>query len=144
MPILKSTDFLPDWADNFFTGSFMPDCVLKAKTSIPAVNIDENDEQITLHLAIPGMKKKDLKLDLTHKVLTISAEKTEKCEEKEGADNHVSHKEFCYSSFSRSFTLPETIKEDGIVASYKDGILTINIPKKEEAKNKVPKQIEII
>jgi len=86
------------------------------------------------------MDKKDFKLDLNHNVLTISSEKMEK---KEDDNKKFTRREFRYSSFHRSFTLPNSVNEEGIKASYKEGILNISIPKKEEAKEKGPKHIEI-
>jgi len=107
---------------------------------LPKVNIKESDEAFLLELAVPGLKKSDFKLDLDNDVLSVSAEINEEKDYKEG---HYKRKEFGYSSFKRTFTLPETVDEDKISASYKDGILSIQLPKKEEAKKKPIRSIKI-
>ena len=107
---------------------------------MPAVNINEDDNQFIIDVAAPGMEKKDFKLELNHNVLTISAEKEEEKEEKK---RKFSRREFNYASFRRSFTLPNMVNEEGIKATYQNGVLSISIPKKEEAKVKPLKQIDI-
>jgi len=111
----------------------------KISTS-PKVNIQESDEGYTLSIAVPGYKKSDFIIDLENETLTISAElKTEENKK----DIHYSRKEFEYTSFKRSFTLPETIEVDKIEANYTDGILSLTIPKKEEAKPKPARSISV-
>ena len=103
---------------------------------LPAVNIREDDKNYVLDFAIPGIEKKDLKIDMNEDVLTISSEmKNESEENKDG----YKRKEFSYSSFSRSFYIPENVNREKIEASYKDGILTVSLPKQEEEKSKVTK-----
>ncbi len=106
---------------------------------IPAVNIKEENDKFVLELAAPGMKKDDFKINLDNYQLTISAET--KNEKKEKEDNYT-RREFVYNSFSRSFTLPKTIDIDKIKADYRNGILDIVLPKKEE-EAKLTKQIKI-
>ncbi len=106
----------------------------------PAVNIRENEEGFVLEMAAPGMQKSDFKINLDNNVLTLSSEKQE---EKEESNERYSRREFNYGSFTRSFSLPKTINLDKIKADYKDGILSINLPKREEAKVAVNRQIEI-
>lgn len=109
--------------------------------TMPSVNIIENKDNFSLSLAVPGLKKEDFKIDLTGNVLTISAEKEEKKQEK---DDWYSRKEYNYSSFSRSFTMPEEVNKEKIDATYVDGVLKLVLPKKEEAKKlTVNKQIAI-
>lgn len=102
----------------------------------PATNIIENEDSFELSLAVPGLEKDDIKIDLEDNLLTISAEKEEKTE-----NVNFSRKEFAYHSFSRAFTLPKTVEVDKITADYKNGILNIIIPKIEEAKLKKAIQI---
>ena len=102
----------------------------------PATNIIENEDNFELSLAVPGLEKDDIKIDLEDNLLTISAEKEVKTE-----NVNFSRKEFAYNSFSRAFTLPKTVEADKIKADYKNGILNINIPKIEEAKLKKAIQI---
>lgn len=99
----------------------------------PAVNIAENDHEFQIELAVPGLKKEDFKINLEQNQLSVSAEKKD---EKTEADDtkKYNRREYCYSSFTKTFTLPETVDQHKILAEYKDGILHINVAKKEEAK----------
>jgi len=106
---------------------------------IPAVNIKEENDKFVLELAAPGMKKDDFKINLDNYQLTISAETKNEKKEKEG---NYTRREFVFNSFSRSFTLPKTIDIDKIKADYKNGVLDIVLPKKEE-EAKLTKQIKI-
>ena len=106
---------------------------------VPAVNIKEENDKFVLEMAAPGMKKDDFQINLDNYQLTISSEKKE--EKKEQEDNYT-RREFLYSSFSRSFTLPKTVDIEKIKADYKNGILSIVLPKKEE-ETKLTKQIKI-
>jgi HSP20 family protein len=121
----------------FFDDEFFP--VVKHNSS-PAVNIREDDKNYVLDFAIPGLEKKDMKIDINEDVLTVSSEvKKESEENKDG----YKRKEFSYSSFSRSFYIPENVNREKIEAAYKDGVLTVSLPKQEEEKSKVAKTIEI-
>ncbi len=120
--------------DDFFTGSS------NRSVSMPAVNIREDDKKYHLDLAIPGIDKKDLKIDINEDVLTISSEI--KHENEENGDGYK-RKEFSYSSFSRSFYIPENVNRDKIEANYKDGVLTVGLPKQEEDKTKITRQVKI-
>lgn len=112
-------------------------------TTLPAVNVSENNETFKIEMAAPGMKKEDFKIDLDNNLLVISSEKEEKNEELNKEGNYF-RKEFSYQSFKRSFSLPMNIVNyDQISAKYSEGILQITIPKKEEAKPKPLKQINV-
>ena len=108
--------------------------------SDPAANIIENSDSFQLEIAAPGMQKDDFKINLENNILTISVE-VEDQKREEG--KNYSRKEFYYGSFSRSFTLPKTIDLENIKADYVSGILTIALPKKEEAKVEIKKEIRI-
>ena len=109
--------------------------------TVPAVNIIENKDHYKVTLAVPGVKKEDFKIDVDNRTLTISAEKEEKMEEKE---DRYTRREYNYTSFSRSFTLPEDVKQDAIEARYEDGVLNLLLPRKEEAqKTSMTKQINV-
>jgi len=138
LPTITRRTYSP-FLSNLFDDDFFP--VLSNRTSsMPAINIKEDDKSFTIELAIPGMDKKDLKIDISDDMLTISSEnKNEVEEEKDG----YKRKEFSFSSFCRSFFIPENVNRDKIGASYKDGILTVEFPKQEEDKNKITKQIKI-
>ncbi len=141
IPMLRRRSLLPNFVDEFF-GDDLFSRVFDASENItmPSVNIKEGKEDYSIEVAAPGFDKKDFRIDLNNNVLEISSEKEVKNEEK---DEKVMRREFRYASFKRSFTLPDTVEADKIKASYKDGILSIHIPKKEEAKVKPVRQIAI-
>lgn len=96
------------------------------KDWIPAVNISETDKSYEIEMAAPGLKKEDFHVKVENGILTIS---TEKKSEKESKDKNYTRKEFNYTSFFRSFTLPENVKEDSIKATYDNGVLKLNVVK---------------
>jgi HSP20 family protein len=108
--------------------------------SDPAANIIENSDSFHLEIAAPGMVKDDFKINLENNILTISVD-VEDQKREEG--RNYSRKEFYYGSFSRSFTLPKTIDLENIKADYESGILKIALPKKDEAKVEIKKEIKI-
>lgn len=117
----------------------------EGSTLSPAVNIMEGKENFKIELAAPGLAKEDFKIKVEDAVLSITCEKQEKeeVEKKELKEYNYTQKEFSYRSFSRSFTLPETVNTEKIGAEYKDGILMLNLPKKEEAKVPPVKEIQV-
>lgn len=115
---------------------------LNSGSSLPAVNIKETPENFNVEMAAPGMDKKDFKIQLDGHTLTISAEKQNEQEQKEGET--YNRKEFNYLSFCRSFHLPKNFVDgDNIKAKYENGILHLEIPKREEAKQKPSRLIDI-
>ncbi|MEX1003272.1 MAG: Hsp20/alpha crystallin family protein [Crocinitomicaceae bacterium] len=132
-PYSLSHDFDRFFNDFFLTPKIIGDSGNDLMSNIPAVNIEEENEQFAIQLAAPGMKKDDFKIEIDDGVMTISSETKE---EHESANDKFTRREFNYSSFSRSFTLPENIDEDGVKAQYKDGILTIAVPKTKEVAQK--------
>lgn len=119
-------DFFKPWNEWFDS----PTLFERMKT-MPAVNVKENPDDYTVSLAAPGLKKEDFKIDMEGNMLTISCEKEAQEEEK---DEKYTRKEYNYFSFSRSFTLPDDVKQDAIDARYEDGVLNIRLPRLEEAK----------
>jgi HSP20 family protein len=139
LPTITRKSFRPFYMSNLFDNDFFP--VLQNRTSlVPSVNIREDEKKYSLELAVPGMEKKDLKIDINEDVLTISSESKHENEENQ---NGYRRKEFSYTSFSRSFYIPENVNRDKIDANYKDGILTVGMPKQEEDKSKISRQISI-
>jgi len=139
LPTITRRSFRPFYVPSFFNDDFFP--VLPNRTnSVPAVNIREDEKSYALDLAVPGLDKKDLNIDINEDVLTISSEsKNETEESKDG----FRRKEFSYRAFTRSFYIPEDVNREMIEANYKDGVLSVNLPKQEEEKSKVTKKIEI-
>ena len=129
-------DFFKPWNEWFDNDTNF----LSRQLRIPSVNITENKDEYSVSLAVPGMKKDDFKIDVNGNMLTISCEKDETKEEK---DKKYTRKEYSYSSFSRSFTLPDEVNREKIDARYEDGLLKISLPRKEEAKKTAAKQIAV-
>ena len=110
--------------------------------SLPAVNIKETPEYFLVEMAAPGMEKKDFKIELDGSALTISSEKQNEAEENDG--ENYSRREFSYQSFYRTFHLPkEVVNADKIKAKYENGLLSLEIPKRDEAKQKPARLIDI-
>ncbi|ETZ22402.1 Hsp20/alpha crystallin family protein [Pedobacter sp. V48] len=122
--------------DSVFNDTFFSDRMM---ARVPAVNISESKDHYHVELAAPGLKKEDFKLSLERNVLSVSAEQTQ---QERGQERNYNKKEFSYSSFVRSFTLPDAADENGIEAKYADGVLCVDIAKREEAKMQ-SRQIEI-
>lgn len=141
-PINKNFPMLSTWLDDVltkeiptvFTSNF------NKGITLPKVNIKETADSFIVEMAVPGMNKSDFKIDLDNELLSIS---TELAENKEHDDVTYTRREFGYSSFKRTFNLPETVNDSGIKATYENGILQVILPKKEEAKQKPVRTIEI-
>ena len=131
--LTKRSESFPAFFDDFFKPWNEWISMGRALTT-PAVNITENKNHFEISVAAPGLKKGDFNIDVEGNTLTISSEKEENKEEKYARHTR---KEYSYSSFSRSFTLPETVKQDNIEAVYVDGVLKLTLPKKEDAKKAV-------
>jgi HSP20 family protein len=111
-------------------------------TTIPSVNIKETNDNFEVEVAAPGMKKEDFRVELDGNMLTISSERSDESNEKDG--ENYSRREFSYQSFQRKFQLPKDVVDaDKIEARYENGLLHLVIPKKEEAKQKPPRMIQI-
>ena len=110
------------------------------KDSLPAVNIITSEDQFDIELATPGNKKADFQIEVEDDVLIISSETVS-----QSGDTEISYerKEFGYNSFQRSFNIPESVNTDKISATYKEGVLTVSLPKKEEALPQPKKLISI-
>ena len=124
--------------DKFFNAPLDEFFGLGKVMNIPAVNVSETDKEFSLTIAAPGLDKKDLKVDAYDDMLTISAEK-----EKEEKNERYNRREYNYSSWSRSFTLPENCDAGKINAEYKNGELKIVIPKMEIKQPKKVKNISV-
>lgn len=124
------TEF-PEWSRrNFATDG----------ATLPAVNVKESEDAFEIEVAAPGLNKNDFKIEVNKKTLTISAEQKSSSEDKQ--DNYT-RREFSYSTFQRSFTLPNIVDESNVQAKYSDGILHLSLPKKPEAKPVPARLIEV-
>lgn len=138
-PERKNSALMPGFSDVFesiFNDTFFSDRMV---SRVPAVNISESQDHFHIELAAPGLKKEDFKLNLDRHQLNISVEQSS---ESKGQEKNYNKREYCYTSFVRSFTLPESADHNQIQAGYTDGVLKIDIAKKEEAKS-IVRQIEI-
>ena len=130
--------------DDFFTTDMYDSNWLSSSstgTTIPKVNIQETDSEFRVEMAAPGMTRDDFKVELDNNMLTISSELSK--ENRFEGQGDFTRREFSYQSFHRYFHLTETVEVDKIQAKYKDGILNLLIPKKEEARRKPVKTIKI-
>ena len=109
--------------------------------NMPAVNIKETNKDFNLEFVAPGFKKEDIKVSIDDNILTISAEKEN---EKQENSERYTRKEYSYNSFSRAFSLPESVNFDKIDANYSDGVLKLSIPKKVVAKSIEKKEIKVL
>lgn len=132
MKLVKFNQLEPNYPTTFSSmlDRFFNDSIgQNIKHFTPAVDISEDDNHYEIHVSVPGMKKSDFNLEVTDGRLTISGER--KMEEKKEGKNFHSL-ETHYGSFSRSFYLPDNVNEDGIAASYEDGLLKVSLPKEEK------------
>lgn len=144
MTLVRYQNQWPGLFDRFFNNDFEGwnrNNFSMTNTTLPNLNIKETKDSFLVEVAAPGFEKSDFKIELNNDLLTISSEKKVNNELKDG--ERITKQEFSYQSFSRSFTLPEHVDEEKISAKYENGILSIDIPKKEEAKPKSPKLISI-
>ncbi|MGH2567397.1 MAG: Hsp20/alpha crystallin family protein [Bacteroidota bacterium] len=123
--------------DNFFRSDIVNDGALGLSYLTPAVDITEQENEYLVKVELPGVNKDDVKIMLEANVLTIRGEKKQDQETKADGYHRI---ERTYGTFQRSFRLPGTVRNEKIDAVYKDGILTVTLPKAEEAK---PRQIEV-
>ena len=142
--LAKQNEFLPSTFNDFFKPwnewFDKPSNFWGKELTVPAVNVSENTKDFKVSVAAPGMKKDDFKIDVEGDMLTISAETKQEKEEK---DEKYTRKEYNYSSFSRSFTLPETVNKEKIEATYENGVLQLVLPKTEETKKLTAKHIAV-
>jgi HSP20 family protein len=144
MSLARFSDQYPSLFDRFFENDLFDWSnrnYSATNTTLPSVNIKESVDDFEVEVAAPGFAKEDFKIELNRDILTISSDKEINNEIKEG--QQFTQREFSYQSFSRSFTLPNIVDSEKIGAKYENGILRINIPKKEESKPRPARQIAI-
>lgn len=133
----------PSWIDEVINKNFGTEFMSNFNTgmTLPAVNVLDTANDYLVEMAVPGLKKSDFNISVDNLLLSISAEVKS---EYENVDNeNYTRREFGYSSFRRTFTLPDTVDDNKILAEYNEGILSIKLPKKEEAKKKPARTIKI-
>lgn len=146
MSLIKrnETGWLPSVFDDMFRTDWLGGTtnVNSIGTSIPAVNIQESDDSFMVAVAAPGKSREDFNIELDNDVLTISSEE-KKENETIDKNGRFTRKEFSYSNFKRAFSLPDSVDSGKISAAYKDGVLEISLPKKEESKVQAKRMIEV-
>jgi len=146
MSLIKrnETNWLPSVFDDMFKTDWLGGTtnVNSIGTSIPAVNIMESEDGFNVAVAAPGMVKEDFNIELDNDVLTISSE-DKKENESTDKNGRFTRKEFSYRTFKRAFSLPDSVDNSKISASYNNGVLEIALPKKEEAKVQAKRLIDI-
>ncbi len=132
MPMLWSNNDIFDEMDDFFNRGFWNDMCAKENSTahnLMRTDVIEKDDSYQLEAELPGFNKEDIKIDLKNNLLTISAAHTENKDEKDNEGKYI-RRERRSSSYERSFRV-EGLKPEDIIAQYRDGVLTVNIPKKE-------------
>jgi HSP20 family protein len=137
--IRKQTPFFPSLIDDFINNDWNVK-VPSLSTTMPAVNIKELDSQFEIELAVPGKRKDDFEIEVENGILSISSTEEEKQLNENGK---FTRREFSYTSFRRSFTLPDSVDHTKIDASYKEGVLQVLLPKHKEAQPQPKKLIKI-
>jgi HSP20 family protein len=139
MRIVKynNNNVFPSLINEFFNDDFGMN-FLNRSHSVPSVNSLENNDSFEIDLAVPGMKKEDFTIELNDKVLVISSENSNTIE-----NDKMRLNEFNFSSFQRSFRVPDSVDQDKIKANYKNGILKIKLPKRKESISKPNRVINI-
>ncbi|GIV33022.1 MAG: heat-shock protein [Chitinophagales bacterium] len=136
----ESMPSLASWVDDFFSSTLLPAFGVGRMWNTPAVNVREDHDNFYLEVAAPGLNKKDFDITLDNGLITISAKHEE---QKQENNNQYTRREFSYTGFSRTFTLPDGVDQDKISAQYQNGILYVTLPKTEEVKGKAPRTIKI-
>ena len=143
LQVMNSNSWFPTLLDEFFNNDWMP----KMKATAPAVNVKEDVKAYTMEVAAPGIKKEFCRINIDadgNLALAIENKLEHKEENKEDKKEHYLRREFCYSNYQQTFTLPDDVDKEKIAAKVEDGVLTITLPKvsKEEIKQ-AQRQIEI-
>ena len=149
MNLVRRNGGFPSWVSNFFDGSLFDRDMKdfgsdlfpsRLGINVPTANITETAKEYELELAAPGLERKDFNVEVEDNVLTISAEKEEERREDE---SKYSRREYSFNSFSRSFTLPEGVRDDKIDAKYDNGVLRVSIPKEKETQAKPARKVAV-
>lgn len=133
-PFPATKFFSNGFFDEFFNRSIGEFVGNDGQLSHAAVNVKETDDRFKIELAAPGFEKQHFSLNVENSHLTVTAKREEKAQEGQAEKGRFLRREFRYESFSRSFKLPNSVNQDSISAVYENGILNIELPKKEEAK----------
>ena len=139
MPVRRTQNWLPSIFNDFFDNDWME----RANATAPAINVIESENDYKIELAAPGMTKKDFNvhIDEDNNLVIAMEKKEEKKEEKK--NSRYLRREFSYSKFQQTMILPNDVEKDKITAQVEDGVLTVDIPKRNEEATKIQKCIEV-
>lgn len=139
MPMMRNSAWLPTVFNDIFDSNFIP----KANCTAPAINVKETDKGYTVELAAPGLKKEDFNVHINDEgnLIVKMEQKQENKEEDKNA--RYLRREFSYSKFEQTLILPDDVDKNKISAKVENGVLTVELPKQEETKAKVARQIAI-
>ena len=140
LPVMNSKNWFPTVFDEFFNNDWMP----KVQATAPAINVKENSNEYTMEFAVPGIRKEYCRVNLNNEGnLEVYIEK--KLEHKEeNKKEHFLRREFSYSNYQQTYTMPEDVEKDHIAAKVENGVLSITMPKKQvEEKKQIQRKIEI-
>ena len=139
LPVLNRDSWIPSVFADFFDTDFMP----RTRSTAPAINVKENDRAYVVELAAPGLKKEDFAVHINDEGnLTIKMENTDEKKEEDKNTRYLRH-EFSYSKYEQTLILPDDVDKDKISAKVEHGVLTVDLPKVEETKTKVARQITV-
>ena len=140
MPVRRTQNWLPSIFNDFFDNDWME----RANATAPAINVIESENDYKIELAAPGMTKKDFNVHIDEdNNLVIAMEKKEQKKEEKKNSRYL-RREFSYSKFQQTMILPNDVEKDKITAQVEDGVLTVDIPKRNEEASKIQKCIEVI
>ena len=139
LPTMKRNNWMPSVFDDFFNTDFMP----RANATAPAINVMETQDGYTVELAAPGLMKEDFQVNINEDGnLVIKMEKKNE-QKQEDKKMHYLRREFNYTKFEQTLILPDDVEKAKIGAKVEHGVLTIDLPKTEQARTKVERQIQI-
>ena len=139
LPVFGRNSWMPDVFNDFFDNDFMT----RANATAPAINVKESEKEYTVELAAPGLKKEDFNVNIDRDGnLHIRMESKDEHKD-EDKKSHYLRREFSYSKYEQTLLLPDDVEKDKIEAKVNDGVLTVNLPKKENKTDNAMKQIEV-
>ncbi len=139
MPVRRTQNWLPSIFNDFFDNDWME----RANATAPAINVIESENDYKIELAAPGMTKKDFNVHIDEDNNLVIAREKKKKKKKEKKTSRYLRREFSYSKFQQTMILPNDVEKDKITAQVEDGVLTVDIPKRNEEASKIQKCIEV-
>ena len=138
-PMMRHSAWLPTVFNDLFDADYLP----KANATAPAINVKENDKSYIVELAAPGMKKEDFNVHINDEGNLIIKMESKQDTKEEDKNTRYLRREFSYSKYEQTLILPDDVDKQKIAARVEHGVLTVELPKIEETKVKVARQIEI-